>query len=77
MDELLEQELLRQSAKFKYENEIQKYKYESKIWNTLCKVRASKGERCHVSFAVWAITWTGERRVSRRGGENVLKIDEN
>ena len=47
------------------------------ICNTLCKVRASKGERCRVSFAVWAITWTGERRVSRSGGENVLKIDEN
>ena len=61
-------------------NEIQKKnKYETKIqiWNTLCKVRASKGERWRVSFAVWATTWTGERRVSRSGGENVLKIEEN
>ena len=31
VDELLEQELLGQSAKCKYENKIQKYKYESKI----------------------------------------------
>ena len=80
VDELLEQELLGQSSKHKYENKIQKKnKYETKIqiWDTLCKVRASKGERCRVSFAVWATTWTGERRVSRSGGENVLKIDEN
>ena len=80
MDELLEQELLGQSAKYKYENEThKKNKYETKIqlWSTLCKVRASTGERCRVSFAVWATTWMGKRRVSRSGGENVLKIDEN
>ena len=61
---------IRYKKKNKYETKIQ-------IWDTLCKVRASKGERCRVSFAVWATTWRGERRVSRSGGEKVLKIDEN